>query len=100
MGYKFVLSISLVVYYMKGQASLLGAVLWKPNEECFPLRDLAKKCINNSSTAQQSVYLSAVDVCACEYASAMQEVKHTNEAIYCMFRNVHISQAARGRGKD
>lgn len=45
MGYKFVLSISLVVYYMKGQASLLGAVLWKPNEECFPLRDLAKNVL-------------------------------------------------------
>lgn len=40
-GYTFVLSIWLVVYYIKGQASLLGAVLWKPNEECFPLRDLA-----------------------------------------------------------
>lgn len=41
MGYTFVLSVSLVVYDMKGQANLLGAVLWKPIEECFPLRDLA-----------------------------------------------------------
>lgn len=80
---------------MKGQASLLGAVLWKPNEECFPLRDLAsvgaKKKINNSSTAQQSFSLSAVDVCKeseCEYA--MQNVKDTNSATNSIFTNVHI----------